>query len=235
MEVFRGSPRQADLMIVAGRVSQKMAPVLRQVYDQMPNPKWVISMGVCASSGGMFNNYAIVQGVDHIVPVDIYLPGCPPRPEMLMDAILKLHQKIQSAKLGVNARGGGPRGGGGGAQGAPHDRDEGAAAVSDANGTGTAINGVNPEKDLNAANLPGQRGDEGEAIRVQRGMFGADNGGDTSGYGGLVRPVRLPGRGHPPVRRAGSTRSPTSSRARWRSRGCSPRTRSRRPSSTATS
>ncbi len=102
MEVFRGSPRQADLMIVAGRVSQKMAPVLRQVYDQMPNPKWVISMGVCASSGGMFNNYAIVQGVDHIVPVDIYLPGCPPRPEMLLDAILKLHQKIQGGKLGVN-------------------------------------------------------------------------------------------------------------------------------------
>ncbi len=102
MEVFRGSPRQADLMIVAGRVSQKMAPVLRQVYDQMPNPKWVISMGVCASSGGMFNNYAIVQGVDHIVPVDIYLPGCPPRPEMLLDAILKLHKKIQGEKLGVN-------------------------------------------------------------------------------------------------------------------------------------
>lgn len=89
-------------MIVAGRVSQKMAPVLRQVYDQMPAPKWVISMGVCASSGGMFNNYAIVQGVDHIVPVDIYLPGCPPRPEMLIDAILKLHQKIQGSKLGVN-------------------------------------------------------------------------------------------------------------------------------------
>src|SRR5690349_16573781 len=104
MEVFRGSPRQADLMIVAGRVSQKMAPVLRQVYDQMPNPKWVISMGVCASSGGMFNTYAIVQGVDLNVPVDIYLPGCPPRPEMLVDAILKLHQKIQSTKLGVNAR-----------------------------------------------------------------------------------------------------------------------------------
>jgi NADH-quinone oxidoreductase subunit B len=76
--------------------------VLRQVYDQMPNPKWVISMGVCASSGGMFNNYAIVQGVDHIVPVDIYLPGCPPRPEMLLDAILKLHEKIQHGKLGVN-------------------------------------------------------------------------------------------------------------------------------------
>ncbi|MFI1969418.1 NADH-quinone oxidoreductase subunit B [Streptomyces cinnamoneus] len=102
MEVFRGSPRQADLMIVAGRVSQKMAPVLRQVYDQMPNPKWVISMGVCASSGGMFNNYAIVQGVDHIVPVDIYLPGCPPRPEMLLDAIIKLHQKIQNEKLGAH-------------------------------------------------------------------------------------------------------------------------------------
>ncbi|MFH8366324.1 NuoB/complex I 20 kDa subunit family protein [Streptomyces sp. NPDC018031] len=102
MEVWRGSPRQADLMIVAGRVSQKMAPVLRQVYDQMPNPKWVISMGVCASSGGMFNNYAIVQGVDHIVPVDIYLPGCPPRPEMLLDAIIKLHEKIRHEKLGVN-------------------------------------------------------------------------------------------------------------------------------------
>ena len=104
MEVFRPSPRQADLMIVAGRVSQKMAPVVRQIYDQMPEPKWVIAMGVCASSGGMFNNYAIVQGVDHIVPVDMYLPGCPPRPEMLMDAILKLHDKIMDEPLGVNAR-----------------------------------------------------------------------------------------------------------------------------------
>jgi NADH-quinone oxidoreductase subunit B len=104
MEVFRASPRQADLMIVAGRVSQKMAPVLRQIYDQMPGPKWVIAMGVCASSGGMFNNYAIVQGVDHVVPVDIYLPGCPPRPEMLFDAILKLHDKIQDTKLGAQRR-----------------------------------------------------------------------------------------------------------------------------------
>ena len=100
MEVFRASPRQADLMIVAGRVSQKMAPVLRQIYDQMPEPKWVLSMGVCASSGGMFNNYAIVQGVDHVVPVDMYLPGCPPRPEMLIDAILKLHAKILDEPLG---------------------------------------------------------------------------------------------------------------------------------------
>ena len=102
MEVFRASPRQADLMIVAGRVSQKMAPVVRQIYDQMAGPKWVIAMGACASSGGMFNNYAIVQGVDHIVPVDIYLPGCPPRPEALMDAILKLHEQIGKTKLGVN-------------------------------------------------------------------------------------------------------------------------------------
>ncbi|HEY2832305.1 MAG TPA: NADH-quinone oxidoreductase subunit B family protein [Sporichthyaceae bacterium] len=102
MEAFRASPRQADLMIVAGRVSQKMAPVLRQVYDQMANPKWVLAMGVCASSGGMFNNYAVVQGVDHIVPVDIYLPGCPPRPEMLLDAILKLHAQIRDTKLGAH-------------------------------------------------------------------------------------------------------------------------------------
>ena len=95
MEIFRASPRQADLMIVAGRVSQKMAPVLRQIYDQMPEPKWVISMGVCASSGGMFNNYGLIQGVDTIVPVDIYVPGCPPRPEMLMYGILRLHGKVQ--------------------------------------------------------------------------------------------------------------------------------------------
>jgi len=100
MEVFRASPRQADLMIVAGRVSNKMAPVVRQIYDQMSAPKWVLAMGACASSGGMFNNYAIVQGVDHIIPVDIYLPGCPPRPEMLLDAILKIHDQIQDMKLG---------------------------------------------------------------------------------------------------------------------------------------
>ena len=102
MEVFRASPRQADLMIVAGRVSQKMAPIVRQVYDQMAAPKWVMAMGVCASSGGMFNNYAVVQGVDHIVPVDVYLPGCPPRPEMLIDALLKIHEQIKQTPLGAN-------------------------------------------------------------------------------------------------------------------------------------
>jgi NADH-quinone oxidoreductase subunit B len=99
MEVFRASPRQADLMIVAGRVSQKMAPVLRQIYDQMMEPKWVLSMGVCASSGGMFNNYAIVQGVDQIVPVDVYAPGCPPGPETLLHAIITIHEQITSGEL----------------------------------------------------------------------------------------------------------------------------------------
>src|SRR5471030_2564096 len=99
MEVFLASPRQADLMIVAGRVSQKMAPVLRQVYDQMMEPKWVLSMGVCASTGGMFNNYAIVQGVDQIVPVDVYAPGCPPTPETLMHAILTLHEQIRTGEI----------------------------------------------------------------------------------------------------------------------------------------
>ncbi len=93
-EVFRASPRQADVMIVAGRVAQKMAPVLRQIYDQMPEPKWVIAMGACASCGGVFNNYAIIQGVDEIVPVDVYVPGCPPRPESLIYGVLQLQKKI---------------------------------------------------------------------------------------------------------------------------------------------
>ena len=95
-ELFRASPRQADLMIVSGRVSQKMAPVLREVYDQMPDPKWVIAMGDCAACGGIFNNYAVIQGVDRIVPVDIHVPGCPPRPEALMEGIVRLHEKVNA-------------------------------------------------------------------------------------------------------------------------------------------
>ncbi|MGC8833092.1 MAG: NADH-quinone oxidoreductase subunit B [Armatimonadota bacterium] len=98
-EVFRASPRQADLMIVAGRVSRKMAPVLRQIYDQMSEPKWVISMGACATSSGVYSNYALVHGVDQIVPVDIYIPGCPPRPEQVIQAIMGLQKKIERNPL----------------------------------------------------------------------------------------------------------------------------------------
>ncbi|NUL83489.1 MAG: NADH-quinone oxidoreductase subunit B [Armatimonadetes bacterium] len=100
-EAFRATPRQADVMIVAGRVSKKMAPVLRQIYDQMPHPKWVISMGACASCGGIFNNYAIVQGVDQVVPVDVYVPGCPPSPDALLYSLIKLQQRIRAERTGM--------------------------------------------------------------------------------------------------------------------------------------
>jgi len=137
MEVFRASPRQADLMIVAGRVSQKMAPVLRQVYDQMMEPKWVLSMGVCASTGGMFNNYAIVQGVDQIVPVDVYAPGCPPTPETLMHAILTLHEKVRSDDITRRGRSGGLE--------LSLSSDEG-GDTDDAHSPSTGTTGWNPDR-----------------------------------------------------------------------------------------
>ena len=97
-EVVRFSPRQADLLMVMGTITQKMAPVLKQIYDQMPEPKWVVSMGACASSGGFYDNYSVVQGIDELIPVDIYVAGCPPRPENVIGAIHRLQEKIQAEK-----------------------------------------------------------------------------------------------------------------------------------------
>lgn len=105
-EVFRSSPRQADLLVVSGRLSNKMVPVIQQVYRQMPEPKWVIAMGACASSGGIFDNYAIVQGVDEVLPVDVYVPGCPPTPDAVLDAILKLQQAIGDGRAKGGLRSG---------------------------------------------------------------------------------------------------------------------------------
>ena len=186
MEVFRASPRQADLMIVAGRVSQKMAPVLRQIYDQMPDPKWVLAMGVCASSGGMFNNYAIVQGVDHVVPVDMYLPGCPPRPEMLIDAILKLHDQVQHAKLGSNRRAQIEQQESDALRALPDLGDEGPAEMTDEKKV------EQPALEQSQENVPAPAG-EVHPVGTRRGMFGVQGSGDTSGYGGLVSPIVYPG------------------------------------------
>ena len=191
MEVFRASPRQADLMIVAGRVSQKMAPVLRQIYDQMAEPKWVLAMGVCASSGGMFNNYAIVQGVDHVVPVDMYLPGCPPRPEMLIDAILKLHDQVQHAKLGVNRAPQIEELETDALRALPTSRDEGPAPVSDDDEKPQAVEQPAVEQSPGERRRP--RPARSAPSACASGMFGVRGTGDTSGYGGLVAPIVFPG------------------------------------------
>ena len=196
MEVFRAAPRQADLMIVAGRVSQKMAPVLRQIYDQMAEPKWVLAMGVCASSGGMFNNYAIVQGVDHVVPVDMYLPGCPPRPEMLIDAILKLHDQVQHAKLGANRLAEIEELEDSRPQRAADLRDEGPAALM-----------ADDARRHTRTSSPAARTDSLDTVRetsdevvdpARRACSACSGSGDTSGYGGLVRTVAMPGATEPP-------------------------------------
>ena len=203
MEVFRASPRQADLMIVAGRVSQKMAPVLRQIYDQMPEPKWVLAMGVCASSGGMFNNYAIVQGVDHVVPVDMYLPGCPPRPEMLIDAILKLHDQVQNRPLGVNMAGADRAARERRAQGAADLGHEGPPAVSEEpegrhpRAQGPRAGSGRPVARERPGELPES---EIQVVGQREGMFGVSGTGDTSGYGGLVQPIVFPGAAQPALR-----------------------------------
>ena len=230
MEVFRASPRQADLMIVAGRVSQKMAPVLRQIYDQMPEPKWVLAMGVCASSGGMFNNYAIVQGVDHVVPVDMYLPGCPPRPG---DADRRDPQaarpgparqarrqpaapRSRSCETAALAR-------------AADLRDEGPAAMTDEQAREPGDHGASRAVARERPGGPDRRGTPGR--RPPAACSASSGTGDTSGYGGLVAADRLSPATPSGRTAAGSTRSPTRSTS-----GCRPPSSSapsRRSSSTA--
>ena len=207
MEVFRASPRQADLMIVAGRVSQKMAPVLRQIYDQMPEPKWVLAMGVCASSGGMFNNYAIVQGVDHVVPVDMYLPGCPPRPEMLIDAILKLHDQVQHAKLGSNRL----------AQIEQRENDA-LKALPDLGHEGPAA--VTEEGNTQPENAPATLDQEVRPSASGTGMFGVTGVGRHQRVRRAGPADRLPGGGPAALRRLarGGRRVPRHRAGRWRRR-----------------
>jgi NADH-quinone oxidoreductase subunit B len=104
-EVFRFSPRQSDLLIVAGTTTYKMARVVRKIYDQMPDPKWVVSMGVCASTGGMYRSYPVVQGIDQFVPVDVYVAGCPPRPDSLLKALMEIQKKVEAGKTQIEERG----------------------------------------------------------------------------------------------------------------------------------
>lgn len=153
MERMSFSPRQADLMIVAGRVSYKLAPVLRKVWDQMPQPKWCVSMGACASSGGMFDNYTIVQGIDEIVPVDVYVPGCPPRPEGLIYGLLMVQEKVKGESVADPAARAEP----GSAAGRPNLPPEAIELVAQPFGNSTKQNRVSGLEATSAVSRPGDR------------------------------------------------------------------------------